>query len=193
MDSAGAGPAVGRQRPKAGDDGLAAVHADLVAPAVLGGVERLVGAVEDALVVGVPVAAGHAYAQRHLDAAVVRDGDLGLFHAAADLLGDLPGLGLAYLGQHDQKLFAPVAGHEVGRAAQHRAQGARHGLQALIAHLVAVAVIELFEQFCKLSLFCICIRKFLEILDSRRLKKFNNILVFPEGCTTSCALLQVRQ
>mgnify|MGYP000526455504 CR=1 FL=1 len=27
-----------------------------------------VGAVEDALVVGVPVAAGHAYAQRHLDA-----------------------------------------------------------------------------------------------------------------------------
>ena len=38
-------------------------------------------------------------------------------------------------------------------------------------------VIELFEQFCKLSLFCICIKKFLEILDSRRLKKFNNILV----------------
>ena len=119
---------------------------DPVAPGGLGGIQRLVGAAQQSLPVlgAMQLAATHANAHRGGDgAALARTGALG--HGAAQGFGQLGGGLLRGVGQQHQEFLATVAPHHV-LGAQPGAEQARHMAQDLVAHLVAMAVVDGLEM-----------------------------------------------
>src|SRR5579872_5438590 len=116
---------------------------NLIAAAGLGGVERLIGDLDELLETGArleaadPDADGKAYglaARRYLE----------LRHGLAHTLGSDLGARKLGVGEGDQKLLAAVTAQHVGRPKEAEA-GLRHLSDRLVADLMAVGVVDALE------------------------------------------------
>lgn len=123
------------------------VHDDLVAPARLRAIQRVVGEFQRGLdgVAAFRIAGRHADARGHAAAHARVVADAEIEDAGADRLGDRDGAVRVDVGQHDDEFLAAVTGRVIGRPAQAAGDAAADRGERIVAGLMALRVVVVLE------------------------------------------------